>query len=500
MTGTGINTHVGPVRSLHRVTFALLVVLAVGFGPSACVDSAPVGPVRSIKPAATGSGIVDGARLLIVLTTAGPPSSDLLAAIKAAGGRVERVHASIGVLIVSGMRAATARALAQRPDVKAVVADRRIPMLPPHWRYDAGMRRGSLAVGAGPGARGDPHLAQFYADSTQWNMRVIKADQAWSVANQGSGARVCILDTGVDPGHIDLQGKIDATRDTSFVTAADGTLEPVANDSVGHGTFVAAIVSSNGIGVASVAPQATLCAVKVLDNTGSGSFADILTGIVYAADVSADAINMSFGGYVPADDPDAIALVSVLQQGVDYAAGRGAALFAAAGNDAVNTNTGVGPSTNVLDSINLPVALRHVVSVGATGPIDQANFDRVASYSEYGSAGVDVFAPGGDFVDTAQTKDLIISACSRFSDTVCSDGLHYAIGDGTSFAAPHVSGEAAVVAAQSGFTVRAHVLDQCLLNSADELTGVRIDPVYGYGRIDVLTAARGCRTPWSFVP
>jgi len=493
-----MNTHVGPVRSLHRVGFALLVVLAVVFGPSACVDSMPVSPARSVKPAATAGGIVDGARLLIVLTTAEPPRSDLLAAIKAAGGRVERVHASIGVLIVSGMPAATARALAQRPDVKAVVADRRIPMVPPRWRYDAGMRHASFA--SGPGARGDPHLAQFYVDSTQWNMRVTKADQAWRVANQGSGARVCILDTGVDPGHIDLQGKIDATRDTSFVTAPDGSLEPVANDSVGHGTFVAAIVSSNGVGVASVAPQATLCAVKVLDNTGSGSFSDILTGIVYAADVGADAINMSFGGYVPANDPNALALVSVLQQGVDYAAGRGAALFVAAGNDAVNTNTGVGPSTNVLDSINLPVALQHIVSVGATGPVDQTNFDRIASYSEYGNAGVDVFAPGGDFVDTTQTKDLVISACSRFSDTVCSDGLHYAIGDGTSFAAPHASGEAAVIAAQSGFTVRGHVLDQCLLNSADELTGVRIDTRYGYGRIDVFTAARGCRTPWSFVP
>jgi subtilisin family serine protease len=498
LTRTVLATHVGPVRSWRQVGFALLIALAVASGPSACVDSAPLGPGQSTHPSATTSGIVDGARLLVALTTAGPPRSDLLAAIKAAGGRVERVHASIGVLVVSGLPAAAARALARRRDVKTVVADRRIPMVPPHWRHDVGMRQATRT--AGPAARGDPHLAQFYVDSTQWNMRITKADQAWSVANQGSGARVCILDTGLDPGQIDLQGKVDATRDTSFVMAGNGTLEPVANDSVGHGTFVAAIVSSNGVGVASVAPQATLCAVKVLGNSGQGSFADILTGIVYAADVGADAINMSFGGYVPSGDPSALVLVSLLQQAVDYAAGRGAVLIAAAGNDAVNTNTGLGPSTNVLDSINLPVALVHVVSAGATGPVDQANFDRIASYSEYGSAGVDVFAPGGDFVDTTRVKDLIISACSRFADTVCADGLHYAVGDGTSFAAPHVSGEAAVAAAQSGFTVRGRVLDECLLNSADELTGVRIDARYGYGRIDVLKAARGCRTPWSFVP
>ncbi len=460
----------------------------------------PVAP-----PAATQRQFVDGARLILALRTAGPPAADLVAAIKAAGGRVERMHSAIGVLVVRGLPASVARALAARGDVKTVVADRRIPMLPLRWRVGVRGATGASAMrvsGAGP--RGNPTTAAFYVDGTQWNMRVIKADQAWATSSQGAGARVCILDTGVDPGHIDLQGKVDPTRDTSFVFDSLGVIEPVSLDSVAHGTFVAAIISSNSVGVAPVAPQATLCAVKVLGNNGFGSFADILSGILYASDVGADAINMSFGGYLPAGDAQALDLVTVLQQAVDYAVGRGAALIAAAGNDAINTNTGVGPGKYVADSINTPAALTHVVSVGATAPMDQTNFDRIASYSDYGSAGVDVFAPGGDQPDSLQPRDLIISACSRYyhfqGDTTCRDGKHYLIGPGTSFAAPHVAGEAAVVAAQSGFAVRGRALEQCVLSSADEIAGLRINPLYGYGRIDVLTAAQGCNTPWSFVP
>ncbi len=451
--------------------------------------------------AATQRQFVDGARLIVALRTAGPPSADVLATIRAAGGRVERTHAAIGVLVVSGLPASAARALAARGDIRTVVADRRVPMLPPGWRVGVrGAARVSAVRVSGVGPRGNPTTAQFYLDSTQWNMRITKANQAWGTTTQGAGARVCILDTGVDPGHIDLQGKVDPTRDTSFVFDSLGVIEPVSNDSVGHGSFVAAIISSNSLGVAAVAPQATLCAVKVLSNDGSGSFADILSGILYASDVGADAINMSFGGYLPAGDAQALDLVTVLQQAVDYAVGRGAALISAAGNDAINTNTGVGPGRYVADSINTPPGLRHVVSVGATAPMDQAMFDRIAGYSDFGKAGVDVFAPGGDLPDTLQLRDLVISVCSRYADTACKDGLHYAIGAGTSFASPHVAGEAAVVAAQSGFAVRGRALEQCVLSSADEIAGLRINPLYGYGRIDVLTAAQGCNTPWSFVP
>jgi thermitase len=99
----------------------------------------------------------------------------------------------------------------------------------------------------------------------QWNIRQIRADDAWLRTPQGSGALVCVLDTGVDPDHIDLAGKVDLGKSVSFVPG-----ESIL-DFFFHGTAVASIITSNGIGVASVAPDARLCAVKVLDRNGFGT-------------------------------------------------------------------------------------------------------------------------------------------------------------------------------------------------------------------------------------
>jgi subtilisin family serine protease len=101
---------------------------------------------------------------------------------------------------------------------------------------------------------------------------------------------------------------------------------------------------------------------------------------------------------------------------------------------------------------------------------------------------VDVFAPGGDFTEGSVIEDLIIGACSSFSDPGCADGNSYSIGAGTSFAAPIVAGEAAVI--ESDKRGNKKPLDNCIIHSSDKLTTHVPDRVFGFGRVDVLGGIR----------
>ena len=279
---------------------------------------------------------------------------------------------------------------------------------------------------------------------------------------------------------LDLSGKVDLGVSTSMVTT-----EPDVIDYNGHGTFVSSQITTNGIGIASVAPLATLCQVKVLDKTGAGLLSDGIAGVVYAADAGVDVINMSFGAYFTTNDPDFRLIVRFFQRAVDYAHKKGVTLVAAAGNgDSVGV--GIDLATDPRDMLQIPAQLKNVISVGATAPHAQqpGTFDDLASYSNYGYPGVDVFAPGGDFVQGSVIEDLIIGACSGYSDPACADEETYSLGAGTSFAAPLAAGEAAVL--QSDTPKRKQSLDKCIIKSADALSAHVPDPITGFGRIDVL--------------
>ena len=453
-------------------------------------------------------------RYIIELRQPGTVPTALLSAINAAGGTVSQFHNGVGMVIARHLSPAAATAIARRPEVQAVIPDRSIRWLPERRLAPAGselvQRAPAAFARAAVGARGDPRTAAFFAH--QWNMKVIHADSAWQITTRGAGVRVFILDTGADTAHQDLSGRFDGSRSTSFVLAnpadtTDTTTSPFYVDSAGHGTIVSSIISSNGIGVASVAPQATLVMVKVLDARGQGSFGGVLSALLFAADTGANVINLSLGAEQPANDAGVLAFVDFLQRVVDYVARKGVVIVVAAGNDAVNTNDGIGSVGNVTDSINAPAALHHVVSVGATAPLDQMNFDRIASYSNFGRTGVAVFAPGGDFADpnradTATSKfDLVLGACSNLTiDISCPAQNFYVLGAGTSFAAPHVTGEIAVIKSQAAFQIQGNLLATCMLATADGMNGNRIDLIYGLGRINVLHGATACHNGWSYVP
>jgi subtilisin family serine protease len=154
----------------------------------------------------------------------------------------------------------------------------------------------------------------------QWGLRRIGLPLAWDITTGSSSVVVAVLDTGVNAAHPDLQGAVLPGRD--IVNSDDD-----ATDDQGHGTSVAGIIAArtnNSAGQAGVCWSCSILPVKVLDATGSGDTSLIASGIIYAADQGADAINLSLGG---------VGTTDTLEEAVAYARSHGVVVVAAAGNE-----------------------------------------------------------------------------------------------------------------------------------------------------------------------
>lgn len=204
----------------------------------------------------------------------------------------------------------------------------------------------------------DPYYPQ------QWGLKKIEAP----FIGQENRVKVAVIDTGVQADHPDLSGKV--IQGWDFVDD-----DPISQDGNGHGTAMAGIIAANinnGIGIAGTTNTAQILAIRVLNNSGSGTFADITSAIQYAADQGAKVINLSLGATT-----NSIALESA----VNYAWNKGAVLVATAGSTAGTT-----PS--------YPAYYPHVIAVACSDQVDQK-----CSFSSYGDW-VDVAAPGLQILTT----------------------------------------------------------------------------------------------------
>lgn len=269
--------------------------------------------------------------------------------------------------------------------------------------------------------------------SFQYGLTAIRAPQGWSLSTGSSSVTIAILDSGVDLGHEDLAGRIVAGYD--FVNN-----DSVPQDDFGHGTLVAGIAAAsgnNGTGVAGVSWRARIMPLKVLNNSGGGSYANVAAGILWAADHGAQVINLSLGGAAPS---------VTLQDAVLYAYNKGILLVAASGN-----NGGA--------QVLYPARYPEVMAVGATNFSNQPS-----SISNYGPE-VDVAAPGENIY------------------SLWPGG--YFTQSGTSMSAPFVSGLAAIL---FSFTSDAGVVRNAIESTALDVGPVGWDLYSGAGLIQMDSA------------
>lgn len=342
----------------------------------------------------------------------------------------------------------------------------------------------------------------------QWGHDAIDAPEAWNEGYRGAGVRVAVLDGGFDLDHPDLAPNINMTLSMNFV--AGETLSYALADPFSHGSHTAGTIAAadNGIGTIGVAPEAELVLVKVLGDGGSGSFGDVIAGIVYAADVDADVISMSLGatldkngfcdeeGCVSANE--VAALVNAIKRATTYANQAGSTVIAAAGNEALDLD-------HTANLIHVPSVLPNVISVSATAPIGWATdpgnifLDNLASYSNYGQSAIDFAAPGGDaaypgneacliggLVRPCWVFDMVFSTGSNLNPAVAS----YYWSAGTSMATPHVSGVAAIIIGMNGGDMSPAHVEAALRASADDLGKPGNDDAYGAGRVNAYNAVK----------
>jgi serine protease len=333
----------------------------------------------------------------------------------------------------------------------------------------------------------------------QWHYPLVNLPQAWDITTGNSAVIVAVVDSGVLSGHPDLQGRLvtgyDFVSDPARALDGDGRdanpEDPgdlqFGGSSSFHGTHVAGTVaaaSNNGSGVAGVAWNARIMPLRALGAGGAGTLDDINQALLYAARLPnasgtlpaqrADIVNLSLGG--PGQ--------SLAQQDiVNQVRGAGVIVIASAGNDAQRGNP-----------VNYPAAYAGVVSVGAV-TIDKGR----APYSTF-NAFVDVAAPGGDMSRDQNGDGYADGVLSTLGDdSGASLRFGYVFYQGTSMAAPHVAGVAALMKAVNPALTPAG-FDALLV--AGQLTldvgPAGRDDQFGYGLVDAyaaVVAAQGTPTP-----
>ena len=294
-----------------------------------------------------------------------------------------------------------------------------------------------------------------------WGVKRIGSGTVHDGGNKGAGVKIGIIDSGVDHGHQDLDGVYAGGYD--FV---QDDADP--DDVYGHGTHVAgtACAEDNGLGVVGVAPGCALYSLRVLNDSGSGSWGTTIAAMDWAVLNGLQVVNLSLGS---SQDPG-----STVKAAFDNAEAKGLVIVAAGGN----SGTPSGKGNNVI----YPAKYASVIAVAATDKNDtRPSWSSTGEEIELAAPGVSVLSSWNDGDSPHNPQPSIL------------DGDWYKEGSGTSMASPHVAGAAALVIAagvtDGNFDGRINDEVRAILNStADDIGAVGKDTHYGYGLVNVAAA------------
>lgn len=385
----------------------------------------------------------------IVILEEGVSDNQVRSKVSEIGGTIENEMLGVNGVVVNLPSQARLPSLVNLPEVVRVEEDVKVSAYqPPNKCSPWPECRNNDDGGTDP--------APAPAEVVDWGVDRIDADLAWSV-NSGNGARVAVIDTGLDKDHPGLAGNI--AGGVNFVASGKGPSWKSIVDSSdwdddnGHGTHVGGTIAELGdeTGYKGVANEASLYGVKVLGKDGSGYLSDVANGIYWSIDNNMDVINMSLGTSTNSQ---------TLQDAVDSADAAGVVVVASAGN----SGDGVGTTNEV----GYPAKYSSVIAVAATDSVDGT-----PDWSSEGSE-VEIAAPGVSITSTWH------------------DGAYNTI-SGTSMASPHVTGVAALMLANNASLTNDQVRSTLRL-TADDLGATGFDNFYGWGLVDAEEAVTGDQT------
>jgi subtilisin family serine protease len=376
-------------------------------------------------------------------------------AVGAAEGTVVQDWPQIRVIIVHSTNGDFRTDLVSGPAgtaIDSVGATRTVPVKEGTPGTATGLSDAQLARGGAQGQFANTDSEDVVADpreGEQWDMKVIKADQAHQVSDGSRDVLVGVLDSGIDPDHPDLAANLD-TEDSVNCTDAGRVDQsttgwyPTTSD---HGTHVAGTIAAarNGVGIVGVAPNARMASVKVVNDDGFIYPEYAICGFMWAGLQGMDVTNNSYYidpfMYYCSDQADQAAAKEAVDRAVQWSTGRGVVHAAAAGNARTDLTNNTVDTTSPDDStpirrdinegcVDIPTELPGVVTVSSFARKPNTLDTYLSNFSNRGLGIIDVGAPGSSILSTIV------------------NGNGYGLKSGTSMASPHAAGVLALLAGQ----------------------------------------------------
>jgi len=422
----------------------------------------------TVGTAATSSGAGAAANYIVLYKGQAVPK-DAASTIAAAGGSLVYAYDQIGVAIARSDNTSFRANLLKDARIDNAAPTAGFATQLPNEQADAGPPDGGLPNSP---ATEDPLF------SLQWDMRQIRTPEAHAITGGSPSVLVGDIDTGLDYTHPDLAANVDSANSVNCVNGVPVPGAVAANDDNGHGTHTAGTIAaaSNGIGIVGVAPNVKIAGIKAGNAAGFFFPEAVICSFVWAATHHFDVTNNSYFAdpylFNCRNDPVQRAIWKAESRAIQYAEQNGVTVVAAMGNesedlahpsvDATSPDTQVPPDVRDVNNacVVIPVEVPGVIGVTATGSTQQTDGDSgpdylKSFYSNFGVGVTQVAAPGGDSVyRTAESVNgRVLSTypagqpCLR---PVVSGGATYCYLQGTSMAAPHATGVAALIVSMFG--------------------------------------------------